>query len=176
MTAPLDLTGQQFGRLTVIERIANDKRGSTRWLCDCQCGCQREVSGRGLKHGKTKSCGCLWRENSAVMYREIGKANRTHGHTPVGNHSVIYVTWSSMKQRCTNPRHGSFKNYGGRGIKICARWLNSFENVFADMGERPPERSLDRIDNDGNYEPSNCRWATIHQQNANKRRPVGAVL
>lgn len=99
---------------------------------------------------------------------------RTHGHTSNGRISSTYAAWYAMKGRCYNPRCAGFKNYGGRGIKVCDRWLNSFESFLADMGEKPsPELSLDRINNNGNYEPGNCRWATSSQQARNKRPRKG---
>jgi hypothetical protein len=147
------LAGIKFGRLLAIERH-HDK-----WLCRCDCGNETMVKVKQLKNGNTKSCGCLYRETRGV-------AQRTHGLT----YAKEYGVWNSMRERCTRPRIKGFENYGGRGISVCERWYNSFENFYADMGPRPSSKhSLDRTDNDGNYEPDNCRWVLRKEQNRNKR-------
>ena len=148
----IDLTGQRYGTLTVIERAPNRKSKAC-WLCQCDCGARKEVRAANLRNGNTHSCGC-----GSVRFK------RTHGMTSTPEYGI----WTGMKRRCLNPRDSHWENYGGRGISICERWLNSFENFYADMGKRPsPDLSIDRYpNNDGNYEPANCRWATKSQQNA----------
>lgn len=162
----LALTGKRFGRLTV-GRIADvDRQGRTRWYCRCSCGNRRVVVGGHLNYGATKSCGCLMRERTS-------RANTTHGHRrfSLKNHqSIEYTCWTTMIQRCTNPGTKNWKNYGGRGISVCRRWRSSFCNFLADMGLKPnPALSIDRINNDKGYYPSNCRWATRSVQCKNQR-------
>lgn len=153
-----DMTGQRFGRLTAVKFV--ELRAQARWLCQCDCGNQTIVLGGQLRSGMTRSCGCLHSES--VARRNI--ENRTHGMfgTPE------YRSWSAMMSRCTNPSHRAYPRYGGRGIVVCDAWLK-FEQFYADMGARPDGASLDRIDNDKGYEPSNCRWATRIEQQRNKR-------
>jgi hypothetical protein len=152
------MIGQRFGRLIVIgeaERYVAPKTGkpSRRWLCRCECGGQAVSTASKLRSGHTKSCGCLQAENRTK-----------HGHHGTG----AYRTWDAMIQRCHNERHTKFYMYGARGITVCDRW-RKFENFLADMGERPDNASLDRIDGAGNYEPGNCRWATRREQQRNMR-------
>jgi hypothetical protein len=140
----IDLIGKRFGRLRVIAYAQNHK-----WSCVCNCGARVNVDGNHLRRGCTKSCGCL---------------RKKHGMSG----SPEYKTWVNMKQRCFNPCNPAYENYGGRGIIVHEQWLN-FEDYFADTGTRPPGYSLDRIDNDGNYEPDNVRWTTSKQQRQNQR-------
>lgn len=149
-----DLTGMRFGRLTVIA-AAGIKSRQRQWRCVCDCGGTKVVAGSSLKSGCTKSCGCLNSETAR-------KARTSHGMFGAPE----YNSWAAMIQRCTNEKEKRFADYGGRGIKVCARWLESFENFYADMGERPEGMTLDRKENDGNYEPSNCRWATKLEQSS----------
>jgi hypothetical protein len=163
--ATIDMTGQCFGRLKVIERNGSKRRASA-WLCKCDCGNETTVSGRALRRGETKSCGC-------------GVSAPRHGHARKGAVSPTYNTWQAMVKRCEYPPRHNFQNYGGRGIKVCDRWRTGdgtrggFECFIADMGHKPFGLSLDRIECDGNYEPSNARWTTRIGQ-ARNRRPRAA--
>lgn len=163
----LDIAGKVFGRLTVLKDAGSDKNGTRLWMCECICGVTKVISGNSLRKGNTKSCGCFHSE-------QILKSITTHGQAGVKNKRTSeYCIWTEMKYRCVNPNHKYYKNYGGRGIKVCERWLgeNGFSNFLYDMGKKPSKNhSIDRFpNNDGNYEPSNCRWATSLQQNRNTR-------
>lgn len=154
----IDINGKKFGKWLVLgDAPIRGKNTFVRCLCDC--GVEKEVNKASLTHGRSKSCGCEY--------------NVTHGYTTKGNIRTEYNAWDGMKKRCYSPTNRAYKYYGGRGIKVCDRWLNSFENFLADMGNKPtPEHTLERIRVNGNYTPSNCRWATMKEQGNNKRNTV----
>jgi hypothetical protein len=164
-----DITGQTFGRLTVIERQPSPGR-RTMWLCRCSCGGEHRTTAGNLRWGKTKSCGCLHSECGRERIELVRNLRHGHGSNMRGR-SPEYQTYRGMRDRCTQPGHPSWKYYGGRGVQVCSRWLgpHGFHNFLFDVGRRPPGRMLDRIDVNGHYTPGNVRWADAKTQANNKR-------
>lgn len=174
----IDRTGSRFGRLTIITRASNGSGGRTRWLCRCDCGNELAVISSSLTRGNTVSCGCYHSERTA---EENAKRIR-HGHarSAGGNKretSPEYRTWKAMKERCSNPAAPNYRLYGGRGIKVCDRWIGAdgFNNFFADMGMRLKGQTIDRINVNADYTPQNCRWASASEQAKNRRATASLV-
>jgi hypothetical protein len=169
----LELKGQRFGRLIAIEEKPNrDNQGYVRWLCKCDCGNEKAVRGSHLIRKQVKSCGCLRHDvGKAKIHYAIAKVLK-HGKSE----SRLHQIWRSMKQRCLNPRKSHYKYYGGRGILICKEWLTNFATFYfwATINGYSDNLDIDRIDNDGNYEPNNCRWIT-KEENSRRRWEEAAI-
>lgn len=160
-----DISNERFGRLVAISMIAKFKN-KTKWICLCDCGKIKEILLNSLTTGRTMSCGCL-QKDCVVEYN-----SKRIPHKMI--RTSTYGSWLAMNRRCNCENATGYKNYGGRGIKICKRW-KKFDNFYKDMGERPIGKTLDRINNNGNYKPSNCRWATYKQQSNNTRRNKNVI-
>ncbi len=157
------MIGQRFGMLHVVEREGSQNRKKT-WRCVCDCGGESVTTTGNLNSGNSESCGCEKRDAWV-------RARTTHGQSSREKRTRSYAAWANMLNRCTNLSDAKYPRWGGRGIKVCKSW-HTFESFYADMGEPPDDHSLDRIDNDGDYKPSNCRWATALQQVHNRRTPT----
>ena len=164
----VDMTGQRCWRLTVIERAESNKSGRAAWKCRCDCGKETTVDGKSLRNGNTASCGCLGKDHRA-------QALTKHS----GSRERLWWVWYTMRNRCNNPRNNSYKNYGGRGIRVCEEWHDyaafrawALANGY-DENAAYGKCTIDRIDVNGNYEPSNCRWVSMAEQNRNKRKTTG---
>ena len=154
------MIGLKFGRLTIIEKIK--VKYAIRYRCICDCGNETVVYSHRLKGGYTKSCGCYKREVDSI--REL-----KHGQARAYNRTKEYQAWLAIKTRCYNINYKFYYRYGGRGIKVCDEWINNFQAFFDHIGEAPSiDHSIDRINNNGNYEPGNVRWATSYEQRANR--------
>lgn len=155
-----NLTGRKFGRLLVIQLLASGRHG-TLWKCRCSCGKSKDVYASALRTGRTVSCGCY--------HDECSRNRTTHGESGTTKRTAEYRTWYAMKQRCLNSNTKQYKDYGGRGITVCARWM-WFEDFLTDMGRKPtPAHTIERINNELSYFKKNCKWATRKEQSANRR-------
>lgn len=162
MSRCINLIGQKFDRLEVLKRVDNAKDGHTRWLCSCVCENEVIVWGKHLKNGHTKSCGCLRKELAVQRWLK-------HGYYVEGKEFKVYQVWADMIARCTNPNHNAWKDYGGRGITVCEKWLK-FENFNKDMGNKwKPGLTIERKENNQGYNKENCEWATRKKQMRNTR-------
>lgn len=159
-----NLIGKTFGRLRVIRRSGKNQNRRPVWRCVCECGKVAEIPADSLRKGSTKSCGCLRVETAR-------KRKTTHGMAG----SLEHLIWKQMRRRCENPKHKQYIDYGGRGITVCRRWWK-FSNFFKDMGKKPDGKSIDRINNDGGYKKSNCKWSTPKEQATNRRSRARVLL
>jgi len=165
MSTPQDITGERRGKLVAVRPDGSTRDGRA-WIFRCDCGGQKRTSVRRFRAGHAKSCGCLVMELAKTL---ADRTIRTHGEGH-SNKTPEYRAWSNMKERCSNPRRDNYSQYGGRGIQVCDRWRASYQAFLLDMGRRPSSsHSLDRINVNGDYEPTNCRWSTAREQQGNRR-------
>lgn len=163
MPKVIDIKGKKFNKLLVESFFGIDKRDGAIWTCLCDCGNRKNVLAYNLKRGKAYSCGCV-RRFTKRTYIDV-----KHGSARNGKITSEYRSWQHMRDRCINTNCEAYPNYGGRGIAVCDRWVGSFENFFLDMGKKPKGYTIERINNDGNYEPSNCKWESRSEQSKNTR-------
>lgn len=156
----IEMVGKKYNMLTVLLDVGYS-HGQQSYLCECDCGNKKVITGQRIRNEETKSCGCLSKNLTKVR-------NRKHGKTG----TAIYRTWSNIKNRCRNTNHRNYKDYGGRGVDMCDAWFNSFEQFYKDVGDIPEGMSLDRINNDKGYFKENCRWATKAEQSKNRRNSI----
>lgn len=165
----MDLTNRKFGRLKAIRRVGT-RGNSPLWLCECDCGNFKEMTTRQLLHGSNQSCGCFFRDRSLMNWATSKLKKLSYRHGDYGTR--LYGIWHGMKTRCLNPNAATFKNYGGRGITVCEEWKNDYVNfkVWAESNGYEEHLTLERIDNNGDYEPGNCKWITLAAQQLNTRQ------
>lgn len=164
----IDELNERYGRLTVVALAERRSAGQAVWVCKCDCGGTTEATGANLRNGRTQSCGCLQKERASA-------SSLRHGEARDGAMTGVYRVWIEMWQRCTNPKSQRWHSHGARGIRVCDRWKD-YETFRDDMGPRPPRHSIERRDNDGNYDPSNCYWASAKEQARNKRTTIRVTL
>jgi hypothetical protein len=162
----INMLNKKFGRILVIKDLYKTKNESAIWLCKCDCGTLVEIQGRSLRSGYTRSCGCLQRE----VTRQMGLNHKKHGDKSMRNPARLYIIWTSIKDRCFNPKEPAFKYYGGRGISMCSEWKNNYQafKFWAILNGYQENLTIDRINSNGDYEPKNCQWLT-KSENTKKR-------